>query len=310
MLRFSVFFLTFISLSISSEAKTFQQMFGNVRYDDRRVQSVLESLDFQQGAIALPEVSATLKTTSSFYFLNAQDMKTFYNSIGFWPDVKMGVEVGMFQSASVPPGHPDTIYSTIVYEPGYVSEAVISAIDNDESLKKMASRVSLYSASSSDSTKDAQFVGWGTAPKYDAKSHSLYWSVEAKVEDQGKSRQILFHFGSIFARKGTLYVCLISSKGQSSSAQRTLAKFIKQVTFSEGQSYADYVNGDVISMTGVRGLSSKVTGPEGSQTFSETLSTNGYTRIGSIALVAVASTAVVLLRRQRKISRFSDTWSS
>ena len=294
MFRFLIFLLAFLSTAALCEAKTFSDMFGRVRYTDGVIQATLGSLDYQQGTIDLKDAQASLTTTSSYYFLGAEDTAKITRYVWHWSDDVNRHILGMFQTASFSPVDANTWYSTILYEPGFVSKSVISAIDKDTSLKTLALKAARYSSSASEADQPTHIVGWATLPKYNPKNNSLYWAVEADVGDGANSSHRLYHYLCLFGRTGTLYLFINSDRNQSFGALNAISNFINQVRFTEGQTYLDHVKGDPIALQGILGLKSAGDYQLGSSLFGPVQgSTDLLSRI-AVLLLATGSTLIVL----------------
>ena len=85
-------------------------------------------------------------------------------------------------------------------------------------------------------------VDWESQPVYDEKDHSLEWAIRADTQ----SGKVINHSLLLLGRRGVLDVTMIRAY-QSSSDLTPLKQLVKNISFKEGQAYADYQKGDKIT---------------------------------------------------------------
>ena len=73
MLRILTTFAALLLCFHLGHAKTYQQLFPDTVYDDPKLQSFVESLNYQQGQIPLTDANVMLAVPSDFYFLSKDD---------------------------------------------------------------------------------------------------------------------------------------------------------------------------------------------------------------------------------------------
>jgi uncharacterized membrane-anchored protein len=83
-------------------------------------------------------------------------------------------------------------------------------------------------------------VDWENQPVYDQKDHSLEWAIRAETP----SGKVINHTLVLLGRRGVLDVTMIKAS-QGSSDVMPLKQLVNNISFKEGQAYADYQKGDV-----------------------------------------------------------------
>lgn len=95
-----------------------------------------------------------------------------------------------------------------------------------------------------------QSVDWEMEPKYDANAHSLEWAFRAA----GPSGAVINHVIALFGRRGVLEITAVqpdrTSQGHVDLVP--LNDFVRNITFKEGQAYADYQSGDKVASAGLK----------------------------------------------------------
>jgi uncharacterized membrane-anchored protein len=85
-------------------------------------------------------------------------------------------------------------------------------------------------------------VNWERPPVYDAERHSLEWAFRAETKSSKAVNDTMLLLG----RRGVLAVIVVQPYDASSDLV-PLQQLIKNITFKEGQRYADYESGDKIA---------------------------------------------------------------
>lgn len=95
-------------------------------------------------------------------------------------------------------------------------------------------------------------VNWEIEPRYDTSAHSLEWAFRV----QGQSGKMINHTIALLARRGVLTITAVqptqASQGNVDSVP--LNELTKRITFKQGQSYADYQDGDKVASAGIKEL--------------------------------------------------------
>jgi uncharacterized membrane-anchored protein len=83
-------------------------------------------------------------------------------------------------------------------------------------------------------------VNWESQPVYDEKDHSLEWAIQAETQ----SGKVINHTVVLLGRRGVLDVTMIKAYQGSSDLFPLLKQLVKNISFNDGQAYADYQKGD------------------------------------------------------------------
>jgi uncharacterized membrane-anchored protein len=104
-------------------------------------------------------------------------------------------------------------------------------------------------------------VDWALSPAYDAKTHAVEWSVRAKT----RSSEVINHTVRLLGREGVLDATAVAPYQQSrdTSAAIPLKELMRNISFKQGQRYADHQEGDKVSNMGLAGV---ITGDEDTAT--------------------------------------------
>jgi uncharacterized membrane-anchored protein len=114
---------------------------------------------------------------------------------------------------------------------GMNSKAILKAIQNrNESQNNDILKGSVATAIS---------VDWVSRPVYDPKDHSLEWAIQAETQ----SGKVINHTVVLLGRRGVLDVTMVNTS-QGSSGLIPLKQLVKNISFKEGQTYADYQKSD------------------------------------------------------------------
>jgi|GEM_PF-4478441 len=107
-----------------ADARPYQEMFPDRSDFSEAEKPLLEKLDFQQGAIKLPEAKATLNVPQGFYYLNSADTKKVLVDIWGNPAAAAEGKMGMIFPAKYAPTDIEAWGSVVEYSAdGYVSDA-------------------------------------------------------------------------------------------------------------------------------------------------------------------------------------------
>jgi uncharacterized membrane-anchored protein len=118
-------------------AKPFQELFPNKTYQAPDVQQFVESLDYKQGIIVLPETGVELQVPKNFYFLSAPDARRVVVDVWRNPPATAVKVLGMILPIDRTPAD-DTWGAIITYDAdGYISDDDAAKIDYSDLLRTM-----------------------------------------------------------------------------------------------------------------------------------------------------------------------------
>ena len=184
---------------------------------------------------------ATIKVGKGQLFLNGGDTN------------KLMMEAGNL-SSQYAGGIEATDHSyTILFEfeaVGYIkdedeidADAIMASFkDNDEANNKARRAQNL-------STMTTE--GWAIKPHYNSTSNNLEYAIKFRDED---GSYFVNHFVKILGRRGVMNAVLICNPEELESLRPMLASTLDNYSYSSGQKYAEYKEGDKIAEYGLNGL--------------------------------------------------------
>ena len=123
---------------------------------------------------------------------------------------------------------------------GYVKNADKERIDPAAVLKAVQKRSETQNSERTEQgMASIVSVDWERPPVYDADRHSLEWAFRAETQ----SSKVVNDTVLLLGRRGVLEIITVQPY-EASSDSIPLQQLIKNITFKEGQGYADYENGD------------------------------------------------------------------
>jgi uncharacterized membrane-anchored protein len=129
-------------------------------------------------------------------------------------------------------------------EIGYVKDANKDGMNSKVILKAIQDRSEAQNNYNMNEGGATASVDWESQPVYDEKDHSLEWAIRAET----RSGKVINHTVVLLGRRGVLDITMIKAY-QGSSDLLPLKQLIKNISFKDGQDYADYQKGD--KMAGV-----------------------------------------------------------
>ena len=134
---------------------------------------------------------------------------------------------------------------------GYVKDAEKGEIDAAAILKTISDRANRQNE---DRTIHGlpliTSVDWALAPAFDAKTHAVEWAVRAKTQ----SAEVVNHTMRLLGRQGMLDATAVAPyQAQAAADLVPLKDLVKNISFKQGQRYADYQAGDKVSDIGLAG---------------------------------------------------------
>lgn len=126
---------------------------------------------------------------------------------------------------------------------GYVKNADNERIDPAAVLKAVQKRSEMENRERTEQgMATIESVNWERPPAYNAEGHSLEWALQAATQ----SSKVVNGTVLLLGRRGVLEIISVQPY-EVSSDSIPLQQLIKNITFKEGQRYADYQNGDKIA---------------------------------------------------------------
>lgn len=220
---------------------------------DDRAAELLDSLNFQTGAIELANGVATLEVPAAFRYLDPKDTQRFLEE--GWGNPDGSGTLGMLLPEEADPFSIEGWGVVISYrEDGYVSDEDAEEIDYDDLLESMRD------ASREDNKERVSrgfaavnLVGWAAPPRYDAATQKLYWAKELQFGDDPE--HTLNYDVRILGRKGVLVMNAVSAISQLPKVSDAMGEVIAAAEFNDGYRYAEFDPGvDKVAAYGIAAL--------------------------------------------------------
>jgi uncharacterized membrane-anchored protein len=203
-----------------------------------RAQRLLDSLQYQTGAVAIDSAHATLALSDGFRFLGASDAQRVLHDLwGNPPDEEV---VGMLvpQGASLIDRESWVVVVSYSSD-GYVSDKDASGIDYDKMLREMQEGAR---DSNPERRKqgypEIEIVGWATPPHYDSGTNKLYWAKELNFA--GSREHTLNYDIRVLGRGGYLSFNAVAGMHQLALVQQRMPQVLDMAQFDAGQRYGDF----------------------------------------------------------------------
>lgn len=137
---------------------------------------------------------------------------------------------------------------------GYVPDADAAGLDYDMLMATMRDGTDDENAARRAQGYPAiDIIGWATQPRYDGKTHKLYWAKEMKFE--GSPENTLNYDMRVLGRYGVLSMNFVASMSQLSVVEAAAPAMLKIAEFDPGSRYEDFNSStDTKADYGVAGL--------------------------------------------------------
>lgn len=217
---------------------------GDTNKIPEELQTLLDSIQYQQGHIDLAGGVASISLTDSFRFVNPKGTETVLS--GLWgnpPDNDKSV-LGMLVPTGFSPISKDAWCVIISYEEdGHVKDDDAEKINYDKLLQDMKKAGQDENAERLKQGYDPiELVGWATPPRYDAQSHKFYWAKEIKFGDGSHGNTLNYNL-RILGRKGVLVLNAVADMTQFPMIEKATPDILSVVNFNDGNRYADFKPG-------------------------------------------------------------------
>lgn len=215
--------------------------------------SILQSIQPQNGHIQLPDAVASLNIPDGFYYLSPEDAETVL--VDVWGNQPGQNTLGMILPSHSTPFDAETWGVTIRYEEdGYVSDEDANDIDYGELMKQMKADIREESKQRvQDGYEAIELIGWAAPPYYNAQTHKLYWAKELKF---GNYEQHTLNYNiRVLGRKGVLVLNFIAGMNQKALIESELDTVLAMAEFDNGAKYTDFdINTDTVAAYGIGAL--------------------------------------------------------
>ena len=216
--------------------------------------SITCALVQRDGTHELPGGKARIAVSEGFAFLDASDTTKLLTEVwGNPPEVATGA-LGAIVPKGVSPFADESWAAIITYEDdGHVADDDAKSINYTDLLKEMQDGV----IEENKQRKEAGYgtvtlVGWAQEPKYNESEHKLFWAKHLKFG--GETADTLNYSIRALGREGVLQVNVIGGMNQLKDIDAKVPSMLSMLSFTEGNRYADYKEGDKTAAYGIAGL--------------------------------------------------------
>ncbi|MGA3283559.1 MAG: DUF2167 domain-containing protein [Verrucomicrobiota bacterium] len=183
---------------------------------------------------------------------------------------------------------------------GYVKDADKESINPAAVLKAVQKQSELQNSERTEQgMASIVSVDWERPPVYDVEKHLLEWAIRAETQ----SSKVVNDTAMLLGRRGVLGIITVRPY-QASSDSVPLQQLIENITYKEGQRYADYQSGDKIADISLSGLIVDDKHPAASRTLIASSGGSVVAWIYSVLAGCVVMGGGVLVyqkRRQRRV---------
>lgn len=243
-------------LTTQAQALPYQQIFPNSSAFPEQAKSILETLDFQQGSIKLPDAKATLNVPKGFYYLSPADTRKVLVDVWGNPPAAAEGTLGMIFPVKYAPTEAEAWGSVVEYDAdGYVSDADAASIDYDELLQNIKDSVNENNTERQKQGFDAiHLIGWASPPRYDQPAHAMHWARDLVFGNDMTALHTLNYSVRVLGREGVFQFNFVAGLDQLKEIQAAIPTVTKLVEFDKGMAYTDYVDGDKMAAYGMAGM--------------------------------------------------------
>jgi uncharacterized membrane-anchored protein len=201
-------------------------------------QVFLDSLNYQEGVVAVPEAHATLRLSEGFRYLPKADARRVLEE--YWGNPEDDTVLGMLVPTADGLGseHSWAVILTWTDE-GHVTDEDAAEIDYAELLADMQQETrDANPALKEAGYPTADLVGWAQPPRYDAASKRLHWAKHLQFE--GHEGGTLNYDIRVLGREGFLSMNAVADIGDLARVNAGMGDVLAMAEFEPGQRYADF----------------------------------------------------------------------
>lgn len=216
-------------------------------------EKLADSLVKRTGTVDLPGGQARVAIKEGFAYLNPEDTRKLLVELwGNPPEQGEGV-LGAIVPADVSMAAPESWAAIITYEnEGHVADDDAKSINYGDLMKQMQEDTTTANDERvKQGYEPISLVGWAQEPKYDSVEHKLYW---AKHLQFGKEAHTLNYAIRALGRTGVLQVNVVAGMDQLKDINQKVPGLLSMVSFTEGNRYADFKDGDQVAAYGLAAL--------------------------------------------------------
>lgn len=135
---------------------------------------------------------------------------------------------------------------------GYVKDEEKDDLDADELLKTLREQEEISNEARKEQGYDTlTTTGWAVEPNYNETTNNLEWGVILKSSDGGENVNYLT---KLLGRRGIMHTTLVCGTDQLDAVLPDYQKVLTGFDYNEGNTYAEYQDGDKVSNMGLKAL--------------------------------------------------------
>lgn len=135
---------------------------------------------------------------------------------------------------------------------GYVKDTDKDQLDADKILEQIKSgQDEANDIRAEKGLKKLYLVGWAMKPRYNESTHNLEWAI--KVRDESGSESVNYRT-KLLGRKGVMNATLLVGPEEMNAFLPDYQKMLTGFSFRQGQTYAEYRQGDKVAQYALTGL--------------------------------------------------------
>ena len=216
------------------------------------IDSVDQTLHYQQGHVLLPGGGAALTVPQGFRYLDSTQAVRVLTAL--WGNPRSQC-LGMLLPEKTSPASDEAWAYVIRYDPmGYVKDDDAEAIKYDELLEEMQADTQANNKEREAAGFDPVYLlGWAAQPYYEKAKNTLHW---AKAIRFGNSPDTTLNYNvRLLGRRGVLVLNAVGVPAQLAEIRASIPALLANVTFAQGQRYADFNPGiDEVAAYTIGGL--------------------------------------------------------
>jgi uncharacterized membrane-anchored protein len=194
-------------------------------------------LNYQSGAVVLPNKVATLSLTDQYHYLSPEDTE---KMLVAWGNPPGWETLGAVVPADVGPFSEEGWAVIVTYiDDGHVSDKDAHEIDYNELLADMKSGTRDESEQRvKEGYEGLELLGWAAPPHYEQATRKLYWAKELKFG--GSEVNTLNYDVRVLGREGVLSMNAVAGMPQLAGIETDMQQLLKVAAFNEGYRYEDF----------------------------------------------------------------------
>ena len=188
---------------------------------------------------------ASIDVDESYVFADSDDTKRLMELMG---NPKTNYEVGLV----MPKDEHANWFIVFEYFPiGYVNDDEKGSIDSDAILESIRKGTEKANAKRKEQGfPPLKVLGWYEQPHYDQESHNLVWALLADSD----GTEIVNYNTRLLGRSGYMSAVLVADKDTLDLLKQQVESILSKVSYKNGKSYAEYVQGDKLAKYGLTAL--------------------------------------------------------